>query len=69
MLIGEVTLNIRNMFGARNGLPRSELSSSGLAAFAARAIAQDRRESSSFPRALETSARPAPAPATPPVKK
>ena len=57
------------MFAVRNGLPRSELSSSGLTAFAASAIAHARLASSSFPRTREHTARPAPAPATPPVKK
>src|SRR6185312_6739538 len=68
-LIGEVTLNIRSMFRNRAGRPRSEINSGGLTPIAPNAANQARRASTSLPRSPDRYARPAEAPATPPVKK
>src|SRR5439155_2885916 len=68
-LIGEVTLNIRSMLKKRLGLPRSEINSSGLDVTPKSANAQARRASAWLPRSSDRYARPAEAPASPPVKK
>src|SRR5919199_6941731 len=68
-LIGDVTLNSRSMLRNRDDLPRSEISSGGLAATPASAQAHARRASSSLPRRPASSASPADVPPTPPVKK
>src|SRR3954454_22583865 len=49
-LIGDVTLKTRSMFKNRDDLPRSEMSSGGLAPKPASALSHARRASASFPR-------------------
>ena len=68
-LIGEVTLNIRSMLRNRAGFPRSEVKSAGLSVTPTNALAQARRARTSLPRNPDRNARPALAPAIPPVKK
>src|SRR4051812_20009573 len=68
-LIGEVTLKTRSMLRKRSGLPRSEVSRSGLTESAPNAISQERRASSRLPVRAAASANVADAPPRPPVKK
>src|SRR3954469_7460294 len=55
-LIGEVTLKTRSMLTKRDGLPRSEIRSAGLAPTPATALSHARRASASLPGACATSA-------------
>src|SRR5437588_4642595 len=68
-LIGEVTLNIRSMFKNRAGLPRSEMSNTGLIALLVSATIHARRASSVLSWSSAKWASAEDAPASPPVKK
>ena len=68
-LMGEVTLIIRSMFKKRAGLPRSEVSNTGLVALLASATIQARRASSVLSWSSAKWASAEDAPASPPVKK
>ena len=65
-LIGEVILNMRSMCRKRSGLPRSEMSSGGLASAPTSARVDARRASTASPRVSARRATPADAPARPP---
>jgi hypothetical protein len=68
-LIGDVTLNSRSMFRKREGTPRSEIRSGGLAVMLTSDTPQARRARTSLPLSSARYASPADAPAIPPKKK
>src|SRR5262245_55076189 len=68
-LMGDVTLNTRSMLRSRSGRPRSDMSKSGLTAFATDAIWMLRWASSSLPETRATRLNTDDAPPSPPVKK